>query len=242
MSTTVFDPQDKVLTAALTSESLARGAEWKSRTTRNVLFGSAALIGAGGLAVALVIAAINHKADQTENLAALRDAWAKLPPLRVELNKDASVALREGGTVAMKDGTVELKQPAMVTLDPNAIVALDPDATVAVERPVGTATQTVPDLASQPTKTDDGDVIKREVTVFSSVEFGNGSIYTGWNYANGKAKVPTNQFCYFTHTKSDGSSERIELAQDRQSFPASKKLLRQFDEALSKCIWFGGAA
>ncbi len=40
------------------------------------------------------------------------------------------------------------------------------------------------------TKTAAGDLIRREVTVFWSVEHGSGSVTTGWNYKDGSGGVP----------------------------------------------------
>lgn len=47
-------------------------------------------------------------------------------------------------------------------------------------------------------KTATGDVIRREVTVFSSVKHGPGFVMTGWNYKDGSGGVPVKQFCYYT--------------------------------------------
>ncbi|MGC1294563.1 MAG: hypothetical protein WA869_05940, partial [Alloacidobacterium sp.] len=51
---------------------------------------------------------------------------------------------------------------------------------------------------STDSKTAAGEVIRREVTVFSNVEHGSGTVVTGWNYRDGSGGVPVQQFCYYT--------------------------------------------
>src|ERR1700730_3174199 len=61
-------------------------------------------------------------------------------------------------------------------------------------------------------KTSAGDVISREVTVFSNVKHGPGSVVTGWNYRDGSGRVPVGQYCYYTAYNPDRSSTRVDIA------------------------------
>jgi len=46
-------------------------------------------------------------------------------------------------------------------------------------------------------------VIKREVTFFSYIQHGQGSVVTGWNYKDGRGGTPVSQFCYYTSQNPD---------------------------------------
>ena len=92
-----------------------------------------------------------------------------------------------------------------------------------------------------PDKTEAGDVIRQTVTVFHSVAHAGGEVTTGWEYADGAAKTPRQTYCYFIRPSGDGSDRRISLANNGNPIAASRKLLPNFDEALSKCVWFHGA-
>ena len=48
-------------------------------------------------------------------------------------------------------------------------------------------------------KTPEGDVIRREVTVFSTVKHATGHVTTGWSYRDGTGGVPVRQYCYSQH-------------------------------------------
>jgi hypothetical protein len=88
-----------------------------------------------------------------------------------------------------------------------------------------------------------GDVIMRQVTVFSKVRHGPGIVVTGWNYKNGSGGVPVSQFCYYTALNADQSSKRVDIANDRvrQTDP-STGLVPELEGALSKCQWWTGDA
>jgi hypothetical protein len=58
----------------------------------------------------------------------------------------------------------------------------------------------------------DGNVIRREVTVFNSVPHGDGDVTTGWKYKDGGSEEPYDQFCYYM---------RRRLAPNRPPFPKS---------------------
>ena len=60
------------------------------------------------------------------------------------------------------------------------------------------------------TKTAAGDLIRREVTVFWSVEHGSGSVTTGWNYKDGSGGVPAKQYCYYAVFNGD-SPTRVDI-------------------------------
>jgi len=91
----------------------------------------------------------------------------------------------------------------------------------------------------QPQKTDGGDAIKREVTMFNSVKHNGGEVVSGWNYASGNAKAPYKQYCYYGQPKPNGTLEQVSLGNDGK--PAENNtLLPDFAMAFSKCVWWKG--
>jgi hypothetical protein len=92
---------------------------------------------------------------------------------------------------------------------------------------------------STDSKTAAGDVIRREVTVFSNVEHGPGTVVTGWNYRDGSGGVPIQQFCYYTAPNVDHSSNRVDIASNRVRSPnLDAGLVPDLEEALTKCQWW----
>jgi hypothetical protein len=88
-------------------------------------------------------------------------------------------------------------------------------------------------------KTPAGDVIKREVTVFSNVTHGPGTVVTGWNYRDGAGGVPVRQYCYYDAPNFDHSKTRVDLAFNRVPAPhASALLVPDLEKALTKCQWW----
>jgi hypothetical protein len=88
-------------------------------------------------------------------------------------------------------------------------------------------------------KTAMGEVIRREVTVFSNVKHGAGSVVTGWNYRDGSGGVPVSQFCYYSAVNVDYSSTRIDIASDGARLAnASLSLVPELEGALAKCQWW----
>ena len=99
-------------------------------------------------------------------------------------------------------------------------------------------------LGQQPrgdAKTSTGNVISREVTVFSSMKHGAGSVVTGWNYRDASGREPVGQYCYYTAFNLDGSSTRIDIASNRDRTPnIHTGLVPDLEGALAKCQWWQG--
>src|SRR4029077_2785126 len=61
-----------------------------------------------------------------------------------------------------------------------------------------TVTRSFQDGSGQPERTGTGDVIRREVYVFNSVNHEGGVVWTGWQYKDGASDgQPMRQYCYF---------------------------------------------
>jgi hypothetical protein len=88
-------------------------------------------------------------------------------------------------------------------------------------------------------KTASGDIIRREVTVFSEVEHGSGQIVTGWNYKDGSGGAPNGQYCYYTAPNGDGSMTKVTIASDGVRLPPiTASLVPNLEGALAKCQWW----
>lgn len=218
-------PEDINLTRALKAESVARASALRSQTARNILFGSAALVLAGGIGVAAIVYATNQKLD----IEALKRVIEQLPELKVATI--APLKLEEPVPLKLEEGTVKLAEGGTVSIDPSATVNVK--GTVTSRQPLQ------PEISQQPKKTNDGDSIKTEVTVFNEVLFGQGSIVTGWRYSSGSSKAPSTQYCYYSQNQPDGSEQKINVALDRIPQPAARKFIPNLDAALTKCVWFG---
>jgi hypothetical protein len=84
-----------------------------------------------------------------------------------------------------------------------------------------------------------GDVIRREVTVFSTVSHGTESVVTGWNYKDGSGGVPASQFCYYSSPSNDQSSRRVDLAFNGvKRMQIGVGLVPDVNVAFSKCQWW----
>jgi hypothetical protein len=91
----------------------------------------------------------------------------------------------------------------------------------------------------QPEKTPDGDIIRREVTVFNTVSHADGVVTTGWVYKDGASGGrPMSQFCYYTSGK-DGAWLKIDLGSNGQRlFNENVTKVPQLEEAIAKCQWW----
>jgi hypothetical protein len=134
--------------------------------------------------------------------------------------------------------------PLLVKQDtPFVVAAPDPlkiergHLTVKVEQPQGLPMN---DRLRSNSQTAADDVIKREVTIFSRVQHGLGSVVTGWNYKDGRGGTPVTQFCYYTSRNPDQSSKRVDLAAEGVRGEIGIDLVPDLEGALSKCQWWQG--
>jgi hypothetical protein len=97
------------------------------------------------------------------------------------------------------------------------------------------------DQIRQEAKAAGGNVISREVTVFSNVNHGLGLVVTGWSYRDGSGREPVRQYCYYTASKPDGSSTKVDIASDRvRASTIGAGLIPDLEGALAKCQWWQG--
>jgi hypothetical protein len=93
--------------------------------------------------------------------------------------------------------------------------------------------------SDQPERTPDGDIIRRQVTVFKTVTHADGDVITGWVYKDGASDGhPMSQYCYYMSGK-NGASFKIDLASNGQRlFNENVTKVPQLEEAIAKCQWW----
>jgi hypothetical protein len=145
------------------------------------------------------------------------------------------------GSVTVKDGQVAVKPNQSVSLDPNATVGIVPDASVRVKGEI-----------SVPAPRDDGrrstnsnsrsrsSKLVTNYTVFKYVQFGSGTVVTGWNYASSKEESPSLQYCYYTENLDETSKDTIQLGSNGQMATQSGQPPIDVTEAFRNCVWFVG--
>jgi hypothetical protein len=138
-----------------------------------------------------------------------------------------------------QDAPLVVKQEApFVLAAPNPVKIEQGQLTLRVEQPPSLP---ISDRLGSNSQTGAGDVIMREVTLFSHVQHGPGGVFTGWNYKDGRGGTPVSQFCYYTARNPDQSSKRIDLAADGVRLPKiSVDSVPDVEGALSKCQWWHG--
>jgi hypothetical protein len=140
-------------------------------------------------------------------------------------------------SVRIKNPEVHVAQDRPLTVTQDKPFIVEQSKPFKVEQPSPTITAGV----GGDTKTAKGDVIEREVTVFSNVKHGPGTVVTGWNYRDGSGGVPVKQYCYYSAPKIDTSSTRIDIASDgTRLLNASISLVPELEGALAKCQWWRG--
>jgi len=126
----------------------------------------------------------------------------------------------------------------VVKLDPNATVKLADGATVTIANPpLFNQAQT---KGGGSGRNNNDPAIGTTVTVFKNVEYGDGVIYTGWNFANGAATSPHEQFCYYSQSLSTGNSVRQSIGLNGVIEPTPIGVKDQA-ERFSRCQWWNGS-
>jgi hypothetical protein len=129
----------------------------------------------------------------------------------------------------------KVTQDKPFTIAPTEPLKIDPGQPTMKVEPQSPATSGVGGNAKTPT----GDVIRREVTVFSNVKHGPGTVVTGWTYPDGGGSVPVRQYCYYSASNVDHSSTRVDIAFNGDRVPrASALLVPDLEGALAKCQWW----
>jgi hypothetical protein len=154
--------------------------------------------------------------------------WRYTPPEIAVRVANPEVHLAQSAPLTVKQDT------PFVVAPPDPLKIEQGQLTVKVEQPPN-----LPMGDRLNSQTAAGDVIKQEVTFFSHVQHGQGSVITGWNYKDGRGGTPVSQFCYYTSRTPDQSSKRVDLAANGVRLPQiSLDIVPDLERALSKCRWW----
>jgi hypothetical protein len=154
--------------------------------------------------------------------------WRYTPPeIAVRIANPEVRVTQSGPLTVTQDKPFILAQPEPFKIEPGQVtvkVEQQPPATSAVGGNTKTAT---------------GEIIEREVTVFSNVRHGPGVVVTGWSYRDGSGGVPIQQYCYYTTPNIDHSSKRVDIASNRvRSSNIDAGVVPDPEGALAKCQWW----
>jgi hypothetical protein len=154
--------------------------------------------------------------------------WHYTPPeIAVRVANPELHVTQDSPLKVSQDKPFVVIQSEPLKIYPAKVIVRDEEPSRSTDKGIGTS------------KTAAGDVIRREVTVFSNVEHGAGLVVTGWNYRDGSGGIPVQQFCYYTSPNVDRSSKRVDIAFNNvRSFDIDAELVPDLDEALRKCQWW----
>jgi hypothetical protein len=134
-----------------------------------------------------------------------------------------------------QDSPLKVRQDKPFVVEANEPLKIDPPKVSVDQSPRSVGS------GDTDAKTAAGDVIKREVTVFSKVSHGPGEIVTGWRYRDGSGGVPEQQYCYYSAYNFDRSSQRVDIASNGgRLLDVDARLVPDLEEALGKCQWWQG--
>jgi hypothetical protein len=129
--------------------------------------------------------------------------------------------------------------PLKVTQDKPFVVEA-PEPLKPAKPPVEQSPQSVISGVDKNAKTAGGAVITREVTVFSNVKHGLGSVVTGWTYRDGSGGMPVQQYCYYAVPNLDHSTKRVDIASNGvRLVNIDAGLVPELEDAIGKCQWWG---
>jgi hypothetical protein len=202
----------------------AKAALWRLMGYGLLAAGVGAGVGTGVLLGFLGYSYVTDSQAAAEKIAdAISNALAKTP-----ITASGVVKLADGGQVELKPGGV-------VSLQPDASVKLDPASRVRVE--ISQLPSSI--LNSTSGKTTAGEVIKKQVTVFLSLDHSPGEVTTGWRFLDGHGGEPVDQYCYYLFSNGDVTSTKVDIASNgvrKPNIPGGS--VPDLERALGKCQWF----
>lgn len=208
-----------------------RAALWHS-------LGLAALIALGGLGIGAGLYGYAALVDTTSVGEAEKVAGVIARALaQTEFKTQAT------GEVTVVGGTVALAAGQTVGLDPNARLRVDPSSTVrvATAAPRLSAAQLGEDASPV-----SGHPVTTSFTIFKSMAYLDGSVDTGWDFANSAAAAPSSQYCHYRQQGENGKALMIDLGNDGRyiaNLGAVNGVVAQiagFDPAVAyaRCQWY----
>jgi hypothetical protein len=229
---------------AFAIQALTAAVNARVRSERRLEIGRAALwrlLGIGGMltlfglgagAAMLGYSFVSDPRPEAEMMAEVLGRAIEKSTLKMGVNGEVTVA--EGAEVSLKPG-------AKVGIDPHSLLRIDPNSTLrAVGDPQASRAGLTERQLQPEAQADSGNRVTTSYTVFKTTNFGPGQVSTGWDYANGEADTPRDQYCFFLMNL-DGSQRalRVDIGVDgRQLVPKRRLPNVNFNDAYRLCTWF----
>jgi hypothetical protein len=192
------------------------------------------LVGLGlGCAVGLGFFGYSYVIQKTDGMTLLTSAFSSAL-------SEARLRATAEGTVQLDPREISLAKDQSVSLDSSSRVALEQGAKVVAngELTLQAPTISVPQGASQ--KSSPKAPVITNFTVFKSVPFGNGNIFTGWIFLTSVQNYPTSQYCYYTESSEVSGADAVIDVGDDQKPSSTGGATQSIDmaAAFNRCVWF----
>jgi hypothetical protein len=224
------------------NEDLAKALRGRIAAENSLIFGRVGfwhLVGAGlvifGLGSAIGLGCYGY-AQITQKTGDLNVLSSILSNALSDVHLKASA----DGTVQLEPQTLSLAEGQTVALASDSHVSLDRSATVKANGEVSVQLPSISVPPSATPKATESTPLIINFTVFKAVEFGKGTVMTGWSFLTSAQTLPTHQYCYYTASlETPGFDVAVDIADDGK-LDTPKTLPRDFDlsAAYARCVWF----
>ena len=199
----------------------------------------------GGAAISIVLSGLGVAAALYgySSLLSVKPVGEQIATALTEAFDHANLKATVSGKMSLVPTELNLAKGQTVKLEDGATVRVDPNSSVRV---VGDLKVDMPQPSEQQLQRNvtigNDELPFTSYTIFKDVEYGSGTVETGWDFDLSDTTRPTMQRCTYRRNVTKGLSTNYLLAVDDSPRPPQllQKLPFNFDEALSNCIWFSG--
>jgi hypothetical protein len=199
----------------------------------------------GGTAIALCLTGLGFAAAfyGYSFMLSVKPAAEQAAKALVAAFERAELKTTVSGVMSLSPGTeLRLASGQTVKFDESATVRLDPKSSVRV---VGDVKMPQPSKQQLQVDTTSGsdELPFTSYTIFKTVRYGSGAVETGWAYDLSDTMRPKYQHCTYRESLDKGLAGKVTLAINGAPRRPSNvtKLLINFDEAVTNCVWFSGS-
>jgi hypothetical protein len=153
---------------------------------------------------------------------------------------DAHLKAAAEGTVHIEPHEISLAKGQTISVDGASHIALDPKAMVLVQGDINIPLPSVSIPQNTAGRSVTGIPVITNFTVFKSLSYEKGDVFTGWKFLTSAQQFPTSQYCYYTEKSDTSPLEPVLYIGVDEKLTPPKKLPNDFDinAAFSKCVWF----
>jgi hypothetical protein len=224
------------------NKKLASAVEYSVAADRFYIEGKAAfwrLVGLGllsfgvGAAIGIAFYGYSKIARESSNMESLTSSFSAALS-KVQLRGAAE------GSVTVAPNEIRLAKGQTISLDSGSRVFLDPKATVRVEGDINIPMPSVSTPESTVGRSAAARPIITNFTVFKSLPYQKGDVYTGWKFLTSAQRLPTSEYCYYTEKSQTSALEPVMFIGVDGKIKPPKQVPKDFDvnEAFRRCVWF----